>query len=120
MSQPCRGSSMNAASTPHGFGAVDAGVAQVRFSAAVVAGPHGRSGRVSGSEQAVADADAGLAVVQGAEPGREALIGVAVGGGDGVDVPDGLNHLGRAGEQRTGGLLLEIEVEAAQAIAVLG
>src|SRR5262245_32893334 len=75
---------------------------------------------VSAPEEAVADADACLAVVQGAEPGREALVGVAVGGGDGVDVPDGLDHLGRVGEQRAGGLRLEVEVEAAQAVAVFG
>src|SRR5690348_14584806 len=64
---------------------------------------------LSGSEEAVADADARLAVVQGAEPGREALVGVAVRGGDRVDVPDGLDHLGRVGQQRAGRLRFEVD-----------
>src|SRR5437763_12782000 len=74
----------------------------------------------SGGEDAVADAGAGLAVVQGAEPGRETLIGVVMLGGDGVDVPDGLDHAGRVGQERAGRLRFEVEVEAAQAVAVFG
>src|SRR6185295_7778576 len=67
-----------------------------------LSGSGGRVGRASrsGGEHAVADAGAGLAVVQEAEPGRETLIGVAMLGGDGVDVPDGLDHAGRVGQER--------------------
>src|SRR5690242_13002220 len=74
----------------------------------------GRADQVG--EEAVADPGSGLAVVQGREPGLEDLVGVLAGGGHRTGAPAGRDHLDGCGQQRSGGLGLEVEAEATQVV----
>lgn len=72
-----------------------------------------------GGQQGVGDAGGGGAVVQVAEPGTEGVVRLAVAGGGGLRVAQRLDDLLGVGEERSGGAGLEVEVEAAQGVAVV-